>query len=902
MKNRIACILIVFCLILAGCTGSTSVSEQTSSAVTPTPASEQSSSVATSAPASTPICYTDVTPHTLRVVIDGTVNDVSGCLIDQEYYFTEDVIQSLLGFADTSSPVSIDGVLNYRLSDTAEMASFSSYEYDSALDAIYIWTSLLSEDAGNDTESEELLQAEQLGLGAASDDVITFSEFLTILDRTVEICDSTKLAAWQETLSKARASSNEMTRCDGFMAVLYAAEALGGEYLTYNADWLTLTMSISESWGMDTDMFPGSTEGVKVGDEFEEPRDAVCYFYAVGRQSLTTGKLLFDYDEEQDTMHPYDPLTVRDALLAAVRLYDSSTDYVSLSDEGATDYDKSIITDELLQKANDLPAATADEHPHWTGFVYGSGRLNDLFSAFNEYDIRNMANWGFNYVRLIIDYRDIFNDDASEVNLRALQRLDRVISYGVEYNVHINILFESLPGWWQEMQEDYTYVGSLDIFANPEHQQQTRDIWQLIAKRYRDIPSSALSFLPMNDVKNSTKSSGMDIIQEAEYSSKDIDDFLLSLVDTIQSESPDRLINFEGDSAWDSTYDSSEKAALRKGALINADYGAYLFTLWSWNESDTSDRTYSYFKPDWPTTLYYTQTEITGGNYWKESERNAPLTFDGELPAGTTVEFYVSEVQGNGSFVATADGKEIFRLDLDPQIGQDGCVSESDGIYYYETDPAFSCVAPYAKSEKLISFTLPETAGNLELSFEGNHAGLVVWSQINITLPDSYAVDRWWVESSYDAYRNGTEAGTFLRKTSTVLIIPNSTYEGDCQRHDIIITIHPDITFTTAMIKEKADKQTLTDWVDARLTLYDSTQLFLNIGSADFNGAVGDLAAAYYDDLLSVLEEKNISWLSSDFYDIASNLGSTYAGDELVEYDNYAGLDVKMLKVLQKYQ
>ena len=115
MKKWIACTLIVFSFILAGCAKSAPASEQTSSTVTPTPV-----------PTSTSTCDTNAAPHTLRVVIDGAVNEVSGCLIDQEYYFTQDVIQSLLGFADTSSPVSIDGALNYRLSDTAATLDLSS--------------------------------------------------------------------------------------------------------------------------------------------------------------------------------------------------------------------------------------------------------------------------------------------------------------------------------------------------------------------------------------------------------------------------------------------------------------------------------------------------------------------------------------------------------------------------------------------------------------------------------------------------------------------------------------------------------------------------------------------------------------------------------------------------------
>lgn len=845
-----------------------------------------------------------VQPHNLRVVIDGKVNNVSGALMDGEYYFPENAIQSLMGTVDTTLPVKINGESQYRLSDTAKKVGVSSFEYDKILDAVYIWTSLDETNSDSLSDSDELARAEQHGFGEVSDDVITFASFMKILDRMVEICDPTKLEEWETKLPKTRVSDGKMTRADGFVLLFYAAETLGGRYFAYNADWQMLNSQIGEPWDdmrVHEYLLPSMLEKVTMpgGDEWQ--RDAASYFYAIGRRSLDSGKLVFDYDEKSNSMRPADPLTMREAILAVERASATPSD-VPLSDAQATVYDNTIITDKLLAQANAQPKVTLDNIPYWTGFVYGIAYRNDLFSKFNESDIRNMANWGFNSVRLPMDYRDIFNDDVSQVNLRALRQLDQVISWGMKYNVHVDVRFDFMPGWWTEMGSDFKYTGSLDFYTNPEHQRQSQDMWRLLAKRYKDIPNSALSFVPFYEARNWSRSTGTDIIAQKNYTDQDIANGLLSLVDAIQSENPERLISFEANQNRDIYEDLAEKAAIEKGVLINANYAADPYVYWTWNESLTDDRTYSHFMPDWPLTRYFTQVQITGDNHWNKPERSKPLVFNGELVKGTSFNFYVTQVSGSGAFVVTADGKEIFRQDVNPKVGEDGCESQKEGIYYYTTEPEFSFVAPYAKSAKLLSFTLSENTKELQISFNGDKSNWIQWSEIDVTLPESYAVDRWWNESYYDAHQNGTEAGTFKQKTSLITIIPLGDYQANDFVHEIPITIHPDVTYSTDKILERVDKQYIADWVDARLALYGSTPLLVRFESARFNGAVGDSAAKYYSDLLSVLQAHNISWYNNDFFVITEGNGGSYAGDDLVQYGKYSALDVKLLKVLQAYQ
>jgi hypothetical protein len=110
--------------------------------------------------------------------------------------------------------------------------------------------------AGSSYTDPELARAVELGFGEyrADNPVVTFSQFITMLDKTVELADSTKLKAWQgiPELQRARESSINMTRSDGIFSVFCAAEALGGDYARYNCmNWGNLWEKLG-SWNGNT--------------------------------------------------------------------------------------------------------------------------------------------------------------------------------------------------------------------------------------------------------------------------------------------------------------------------------------------------------------------------------------------------------------------------------------------------------------------------------------------------------------------------------------------------------------------------------------------------------------------------------------------------------------------------
>ena len=150
---------------------------------------------------------------------------------------------------------------------------------------------------------------------------------------------------------------------------------------------------------------------------------ASSYFYSFGRKSLKTELTLFDYDEKKNSMNCNAMLTGVDGIKSIIRLYESldlqKDKTVTVGKNEVSTYNKTIITNQLLVQGNQMPKVTMDELPYWNGFTMGFASPLDLVNGyrFQEEDFRNIVNWGFNFVRIYVDYSDIFNLDLTEVKL-----------------------------------------------------------------------------------------------------------------------------------------------------------------------------------------------------------------------------------------------------------------------------------------------------------------------------------------------------------------------------------------------------------------------------------------------------------------------------------------------------
>src|SRR5277367_2059950 len=154
-------------------------------------------------------------------------------------------------------------------------------------------------------------------------------------------------------------------------------------------------------------------------------------------------------------------------------------------------------------------------NPSWYGF-----NLLEYFSTdadwmayfpykndgmFVEDDFRWIHDWGFNFVRLPMDYRFWTAPDLVTINEKAVEPIDRAIRLGEKYGVHVNICLHRAPGLCilDTMDAKLTGISVTKEKTNVYTDKQTFDAfvhqWVYFAERYKHIDSNILSFNLVNE-------------------------------------------------------------------------------------------------------------------------------------------------------------------------------------------------------------------------------------------------------------------------------------------------------------------------------------------------------------------------------------------------------------------
>ena len=173
-------------------------------------------------------------------------------------------------------------------------------------------------------------------------------------------------------------------------------------------------------------------------------------------------------------------------------------------------------------------AASPEKLPRWRGF----NLLNEFNVAnhgpFNEADFRMIHDFGFNFVRLPMDYRIwIVNGDWTQINEKALQDIDQAVAWGEKYHIHVCLNFHRAPGYTVAEPPE-----ARSLWTDEEAQRVCALHWETFARRYKGIPSERLSFDLFNEPPN---------IDPQVYAK-----VVARMVAAIRKEDPDRLIIADG--------------------------------------------------------------------------------------------------------------------------------------------------------------------------------------------------------------------------------------------------------------------------------------------------------------------------------------------------------------------
>ena len=167
--------------------------------------------------------------------------------------------------------------------------------------------------------------------------------------------------------------------------------------------------------------------------------------------------------------------------------------------------------------------------PRWRGF-----NLLEKFSMhqnkpFVEADFAWIEEWGFDWVRLPMDYRCWTDpDDPYKLQEKVLKEIDEAVAFGKKHKVHVNVCLHRAPGYTVASPPE-----KLNLWKDAEAQKQFEFQWAAFAKRYKGLPSTEVSFDLVNE-------------PDDKVSPPDYARFARRAVEAIRAADPDRLVVSDG--------------------------------------------------------------------------------------------------------------------------------------------------------------------------------------------------------------------------------------------------------------------------------------------------------------------------------------------------------------------
>lgn len=143
-----------------------------------------------------------------------------------------------------------------------------------------------------------------------------------------------------------------------------------------------------------------------------------------------------------------------------------------------------------------LPEATPQHLPRWRGFnLLEKFHLEWSNRRFVERDFEWIAELGFNFVRLPMDYR-VWTEKSDWMKLReeVLKEIDEAIRFGERYGLHVCLNFHRAPGYTVAEPKE-----ARDLWKDEEAQRASAFHWAVFAKRYQGLPNRQLSFNLFNE-------------------------------------------------------------------------------------------------------------------------------------------------------------------------------------------------------------------------------------------------------------------------------------------------------------------------------------------------------------------------------------------------------------------
>jgi hypothetical protein len=465
--------------------------------------------------------------------------------------------------------------------------------------------------------------------------------------------------------------------------------------------------------------------------------------------------------------------------------------------------------------------------------------------GFKENDFATIAELGFNYVRLPLDYRS-YTSPTNWLGFdeNSLKRLDAAVAWGQKHGVHVDICLHRAPGYCSHDG------GGRIVKLPPEQDVQLWDDasaqrafvghWIMFARRYQKIGNEYLSFNLVNEPPD------LDMHRYAAVMTR--------AIDAIRAITPDRLIVVDG-------LEMSRKPIVDPDflALTNVIQSRHCYDFPRFANYDAiyepgSER---WPVPSWPPLLL---TSRLWGSYHHAPNLDGPLVIEGNFPAGTRATLHVNQVSTRATLVVTADGAEILRQAFVPGPTD----AEAKIIQWVEAWKIHQNIY-----DKDYTATVPGDATRLTFQIVGTNTD--------------------WLSFDALTLQSGATKATMVPVYGDR--IPPATYRWDSG----VVTL---VSCPSGAEKFYDLNRYLDDWKALK-----ARGVRVMIGEFNqSNKTPHDSALRYYEFLLKSARDAGFDWASWDF-DFPGGGGpfNSQRGD--VAYEDYRGykLDRQMVELFQRY-
>lgn len=543
--------------------------------------------------------------------------------------------------------------------------------------------------AQQETASPGLLE-EAVGLGIAWEELlaeperpVTAQELVSLMENALAAMDKADSNSSLLTFSESLSDGDGVQRYQ-LAQLLYSVyqDVTAGHNFQVNATAVYYEIGSGYSPFHIWDC-PDSGEIYALFDGDMSPGDyAVCAF------DRTSGdKLMTLYDDW--TFRPAEEVAVKDAVETVLhfsRSFEKDPVYADVTDELAC---RHTIDPTLYTGQTTLPDATNQDLPAWRGCNIG---FNSMFNGalcynpddtFAEGNLDYIKELGMNFVHIYLSWSYFQGPDFTAnnvVNLSRLEQLDAIVSWCMERDIHIQLVFNDVPNLdfdaGFESVDDWSNSCST-VFTDETVRDTVTAFWRMLARRYADVPNNYLSFNLMN-----------------ECNPADDDNYVWAFADAVNAiweESPGRVIVADVHASNPVTGEGMAEL----GCALSYHY---------YNLGDISivtaekEAAMPGFYESITGTPNFVNAHIYGPTYWDENlpeEAKGALRFTGAV-GGATLSVAVEEISSFDTIMRiAADGQTLY-----------------EGMEPYTYDEATDYIGIGAS----VTVTIPESADSFEIS------------------------------------------------------------------------------------------------------------------------------------------------------------------------------------------